>query len=157
MPERCPECGRFLAADFVEGLAAEPSPCPRCEVVLGPEHFSDIEQQVQGTEEALATTPDATSVRPPDLPPAAVRSRSDVLAGWDEPHGARSSLAEEIVAGDNLGLVATIIGAGVVGGLVAGLAASRRRPAWTVAGTVAGAALAVLGTRVLEEQEMFDE
>ncbi len=148
MPRRCPECGRFLATAFVEGLLDEPAPCPRCETVLTPDRFPDLQGTATATDAAEGTPP--ASVRPPDLPPEEVRG--DVLAGWDDEDLA--STVQQLADPRNAGIVAAIIGAGVAGGLIGGLVASRRRPAWTVAGTLVGAALAVLGTRVVEDDPL---
>lgn len=143
MPERCPECGRFLSRDLIQSLLAEPAPCPRCETSLSADMFHGSDALVHAPE------PLAESVRPPDLPPGSVRAdeERDVLAGWDlepQPIEPPMSIAEPFTA------AAAIIGAGVLGGLIGGLSSRRHRSAASVVGTLVGAAIAIAGARVLD-------
>jgi hypothetical protein len=143
VPERCPECGRFLSRGLVQSLLAEPAPCPRCASTLTAEMFHGSDALVHAPE------PLAESVRPPDLPPGSVREpeERDVLAGWDlapEPTERRTTITAPLTA------AAAIIGAGVVGGLIGGLSARRHRSAASVVGTLVGAGIAIAGARVLD-------
>jgi hypothetical protein len=140
VPLRCPECGRFLSNEFVQGLIAEPGPCPRCETVLDADQFHGTAPLIHAPE------PLAESVRPPDLPADEVvpPEERDVLAGWDT-----DEHPERMVAAP-LGAAAAIVGAGVIGGLVGGLAARRHRSAGAVIGTLAGATAAIVSSRVFD-------
>lgn len=74
-PMQCPMCGRFLKNAFVHGLRANPAACPGCDESLDAGMF---DPPVEGP------GPSASSVRPPDLRPEAVRDdTTDVLSGWD--------------------------------------------------------------------------
>lgn len=146
MPERCPECGRFLSRDFVAALGERPSGCPACGVELTADRFG--ESAVLGGEQATS------SVRPPDLPVEELRT-DDVLAGWDEgPEATAEPLTElrELLPPDRLTDIFVVVGAGVAGGVLGGLLLSRHRSFGAFAGTLAGAVGALLSSGILEER-----
>lgn len=104
-PAQCPECGRFLAAAFVQNLVTEPADCPKCGTRLSPAHFPEelgqaaapdgpAEEPAAAAELRDDATPDPDpggagdvpletagasdgSVRPPDLDPGAVQAGDD--------------------------------------------------------------------------------
>jgi hypothetical protein len=151
VPPRCPECGRFLSKDFIQGLLDEPAPCPRCEETLTADHFHGSDPLVHAQE------PLAESVRPPDLPPTEVLPPEDrdVLAGWDEEVGYQGERARQTVAAP-LGAAAAIVGAGVAGGLIGSAISRKHRSAGAVVGTLAGAVAAIIGARALEVPFIHD-
>lgn len=128
MPAQCPECARFLARAFVEGLAEAPADCPKCGTTLTAEHFA---------------APSASSIRPPDLDPTDVRvtddGQPDPLAGWDDPNAAvvdlESYRERRLAPPPDAAIVA---GASLVGALV-GLLLGRRRGLAAVLGALFGA------------------
>lgn len=147
MPDRCPECGRFLRGDFVVGLAEGPADCPGCGVVLTAERFDDA--AARGVEDTTS------SVRPPDLPVEELRT-DDVLAGWDEGHEPTvEPLTElrELFPPERLTEVFAVVAAGVAGGVLGGLLLPRHRSFGAFAGTLAGAAGALLGAGILGERQ----
>lgn len=144
-PPQCPECGRFLSNDFVQGLLAEDEPCPRCGSMLQAAQFRDSPAVQQAPE------PLAASVRPPDLPPESVRRAEDgrdVLEGWDERTGTLPDPDATAGRDELLVTVGTIVVAGVAGGLVGALVAPRHRSVGTAVGTLVAAAAAAAGSRI---------
>ena len=178
-PKRCPECGRFLANEFVASLATASAPCPRCGTSLAPDDVvgggTRAQRSQARTPEAAPTTSAAStpaaatsqgagvrtaaasapspdgSVRPPDLDPTDVRRQDpDVLAGWD-----RGATAEEVASwrADRRPFptdTIVVVGGAVLGAVAAGLLARRHRPAWIAAGAIGGAGAAGASRRIWE-------
>jgi hypothetical protein len=140
-PPQCPECGRFLSNGFVRGLLSAPASCPRCDALLTAGRFAGSD--------ALATGPGSSgeSVRPPDLAPASVRPERDVLEGWDRPTDVLPGREAGDLAAGWARTVATVVAAGVAGGLLGAVLSRRNRPVLAALGTVVGAGAAVLGSR----------
>ncbi len=154
-PPQCPECARFLSNAFVVGLGDEPAPCPRCGTVLTVDAdgapVPASEAAPAETAPAGATAPPAAeprevpeppSVRPPDLPAAAVRDR-DVLEGWDEEALPGRAPAEGTpILGFTPAELGTIVGAGLVGGLMGAWLAGEYRRLGATVGAAAAAGMA---------------
>jgi hypothetical protein len=112
------------------------------------------EQAEERTQQGrAASSSGTTSVRPPDLPPTAVRPEvdRDVLEGWDTPRGdARSGALLDALSPERSRAVAVVLGAGVAGGLIGAAVSGRRRTWGAIVGTLVGAVAALVGTRVLD-------
>lgn len=163
-PAQCPECGRFLAKDFVRTLATEPAECPKCGLRLSAAHFPDelgqaaapsgpVEEPAAAAELRDDTTPDPDdlSVRPPDLDPGDVRTTEDggrdPLQGWDPPDADVVRL-DQFRAGRRPPPDGAIVaGAGLAGALVGVLVADRRGRGAMV-GLAAGVAAAAVARQV---------
>lgn len=129
-PAQCPECGRFLARDFVSSLPEEGTPCPSCEHVLRPADFG-------------ASAPEAPAEAPAVEPPA-----PDPLAGWDE--GRVVGLDADLAGAPGPSDVA-VIGLGALVGALLGLLMGR--PSRFVAmllGAAVGAGAGAASRRVWE-------
>jgi hypothetical protein len=167
---KCPECGRFLKQSMVASLTDDPTPCPRCETGLVAAMFPDVvplvvvEPAGASTEHSVrppdlgpddpvavvvgsADAPpngDRGSVRPPDLPPVAVRDEPrDVLAGWDagmDPVGGARLHDRAPFPTD----AAIVGGAGLVGALIGAMASDRHLRGATLGGVAGVAAAAVV-------------
>jgi hypothetical protein len=172
-PPQCPECGRFLKRDVVDALTDDPTACPRCGTGLVAAMFAgstadaapgteptpeagdersvrppDLGRADPATTRVLEVTGDGPgSVRPPDLPPVAVRDEPrDVLEGWDvgvDPaelerwrHDRPPFPADTVI----------VAGAGVVGALLGAVVADRR-----ARGAVVGGLAGLVGAAVLRQ------
>lgn len=165
-PAQCPECGRFLAAAFVQGLATEPADCPKCGVRLTPAHFAAELGQASAPdapdEEPAAAAelrddappdpgPADASVRPPDLDPGQVRTdeqgRRDPLDGWDRRDADVVEL-DRFRAGRQPPPDAAVVAGAAATGAVLGLLLSRRRGTGAVVGLLAGVAAGAAARQV---------
>lgn len=161
-PAQCPECGRFLAKAFVQGLATEPNDCPKCGLRLSAAHFPETLGQAAApagpAEEPAAAAalrhestpdPDAESVRPPDLDPGDVRvaDGADPLEDWDASGGDIVEL-DQFRAGRRPPPDGAIVaGAGAAGALIGAMLA-RRWGTGVVVGFAAGVAAAAASRQV---------
>lgn len=162
-PAQCPDCGRFLAKAFVQGLATEPADCPKCGLRLSSAHFPEELGQAAApdapAEEPAAAAalrddatpdPDPASVRPPDLDPGDVRlgaDDTDPLQGWDAGGGDVVEL-DQFRAGRRPPPEGAIVaGAGAAGALVGALLA-RRWGIGAVMGFATGVAAAATARQV---------
>ncbi len=117
-PEQCPECGRYLKAVFVQGLATAPAPCPRCGSELTSELFGVSDESA--ADEVAPLQAAVGSVRPPDLEPDAVRGIPDPLDGWDVAEPARVVVDDRPpFPADTVVVVAAAVLGAIAGGLVA--------------------------------------
>ncbi len=129
------------------GLPEAPAPCPRCGTELTADRFGggtpvDVADPAED-DVLLADAP--ASVRPPDLPPDAVRDADDPVAGWDVgvPVGVAAVRDERPFPLDTV----VVVGAAGVG-LALGLALGRRRGRDAVLGALGGAVGAGIARRV---------
>lgn len=164
-PVPCPRCQASLAAERFAGseILAEIAPPASVPSATSPQ-APPPQASPPGTSPppapppqertaAATSAPVTVSVRPPDLPPTAVRpvEDRDVLEGWDlEPSGSEGLIAE--LTPERTGAIAIVLGSGVAGGLVGAAVGGRHRTPAAVIGTLLGAVLALLGTRVLWER-----
>lgn len=163
-PAQCPECGRFLAKDFVQNLVTEPTDCPKCGIRLSAAHFPEELGQAAApdgpVEEPAAAAqlrdeatpdPDPASVRPPDLDPGQVRlgadGRRDPLAGWDRTDADVVELDDFRVGRQPPPDGAIVAGAGAAGALVGALVAPRRLTGAAL-GLAAGVSAAAMARQV---------
>jgi hypothetical protein len=140
-PSQCPQCGRFLSRDFVLGLATEPAPCPKCELLLSSAQFPEVL--------GAAAEPDA----PDEEPAGAAEVRAEVadadpdpLDGWDEPGGQVVDLdrfRQEAPPADAVILAGTGLFGAVVGALV-----SERRGRGALLGLLVGLGAAATARQV---------
>jgi hypothetical protein len=140
-PSQCPQCGRFLSRDFVLGLATEPAPCPKCELLLSPAQFPEVL--------GAAAAPDG----PIEEPVGAAEVRAEVtgadaepLEGWDDPGGQVVDLdrfRQEAPPADAIILAGTGLFGAVVGALV-----SERRGRGALIGLLVGLAAAAKARQV---------
>lgn len=166
---QCPECGRFLSGAFVEGLAVESTPCPKCETLLTASHFDldgpgadarpdGADEEPAGAAALREEQPDLpestrdpvaaaapTSVRPPDLDPTDVRD--DVLADWDRPGADVLDLAARRTDTSAPPDAAVVAGAGAAG-LLLGALLSDRRTRGGLLGLLLGVVAAAAARRV---------
>lgn len=130
-PQQCPECARFLSADFVTASADEPAACPKCEVLLTavagvPVVVGAEPTEVHDTPPDTAGTDAGTDAADTEAAPDAPAEGRDPLAGWDEgPEPAADdtsvdleAIAPYAAAGLLLGLLLGVRGRRVAGGLV---------------------------------------
>lgn len=147
-PPQCPDCGRFLSHDFVEGLAEAPSDCPRCGTSRALDDFVDYLADANIDLAAEALSSEAVVHRAPDGDDDQLR---DVLAGWDRPSVLPPAVPVADEDEERFVTAATIVVAGVAGGLVGGLVFPRHRSGGAVFGTLVGAGVGAASSRIFTD------